>query len=52
MPYPKMKNAGQLNRNWELLGHHLIPKEGNSLVNNQELAAQENFTIARVSIQK
>lgn len=36
----------------KLLGHHVIPKEDNSLVNNQELAVQENLTIARVSIQK
>lgn len=36
----------------KLLGHHVIPKEDNSLVNNQELAMQENLTIARLSIQK
>lgn len=36
----------------KLLGHHFIPKKDNSVVNNQELAAQENLTIARVSVQK
>ena len=36
----------------KVLGYHVIPKEDNSLVNDQELAVQENLTIARVSIQK
>lgn len=44
--WPAEMNAGKL------LGHHIIPKEDNSLVNNRELAVQENLTVARVSIEK